>query len=157
MKTILTLLAFVLAAVALFAANPAPPNLSGQWRLDLDASTAMAPIPGAQMLVISQSPDDVQFQYERTDGSVLGDEGFETNWIRRQRFKTRTQLGYARARWEHDALVVETTVVLDAVGEQSYSYTERWSVSPDGKTLTQASSDGKKLVFERMPDKARKQ
>lgn len=157
MKTILILFTFVLLATALWAATPAPPNLSGQWRLDLDASTATAPVPGAQVLVLSQSPDDVQFQYQRIDGSVLASEAFETNWIRRQRFKTGTQLGYARARWEHDTLVVETTVVLDTMGEQSYNYTEQWSLSPDGKTLTQKSSDGKKLVFERMPQNTEKQ
>ncbi len=148
MNAILTFVVF-----ALFAAQTAVPNLAGRWRLDLDASTAPAPVPGAILLQVSQTDEDVQFQYENAQGSVLSGESFPTDWSSNRRFSTRTQIGYARAQWKDNQLLVETKVVLDVDGNQTFSYTERWSVSPDGKTLTEKSSDGKKLVFDRVPEK----
>jgi WD40-like Beta Propeller Repeat len=145
-----TILTFVLIAV--FAAQSAVPNLSGRWKLDRDASTGTPPVNDVVQLVINQSSDDVNFSYEGRDNSVLAAETFETDWIKEKRFATRTQIGYARARWDRNSLLVETTVVLNVEGTQSFSYEERWSLSPDGRTLTQTSSDGKKLVFERVPE-----
>lgn len=147
MNAIVTLVAF-----AIFAAQTAAPNLAGRWKLDLDASTGTPPVPGASLLIVSQSEDDMQFQWEGNNGSLLAGESFPTDWSSNRRFSTRTQVGYARAHWRDNQFVVETKVVMDVDGYQSFSYTERWTISRDGKTLTQTSSDGKKLVFERVPD-----
>ncbi len=147
MHCLTTLILFVL-----FAAQTAVPNLSGRWKLDLDASSAATPVPGATQLVVYQGEDDVQFQYEKADGSLLAEDRFSTDWRSERRFATRIQIGYARARWEGKQLLIETKVVMNVEGTQSYSYDERWSLSPDGKTLTQKSSDGKKLVYDRMPE-----
>lgn len=148
MKAVLSLVAF-----ALFAAQTSIPNLSGRWKLDMDASTGAPPVTGTSLVEVSQTEDDVQFQYESARGTVLAEETFPTDWSFNRRFATRTQIGRVRARWQGKQLIVETSVVLDVTGEQTFSYTENWSVSPDGRTLTQKSSDGKKLVFERVAEK----
>jgi hypothetical protein len=144
MKSIL-----LLVALLAFATHPGVPDLSGRWVLDPAASTGTPPVPSA-LVIISQTADDVRFDFENR-GETIASESFETNWQSSKRFSTRTQVGYARARWEKTQLLVETTVALNVEGTQSYSYSERWAVSPDRSTLTQISSDGTKLIFHRAP------
>jgi hypothetical protein len=145
----MNLLTIVLLAAVAVQGNGV--DLSGNWKLDRDASTDVAPVREMTNLVISQSPDGIRFDY--MDGAkVLATRTLEPDWIYRRSFSTRTVAGYTRARWNHNQLVVQNRGVLDLDGTQFYEDGERWSISTDGKTLTETASDGTHLVFDRIED-----
>ncbi len=132
----------LLACVAL-ASTAAPPDLSGHWNLEPLKSKGDTSQYSA--LHITQHGDQVDIQYFRGAQNV-GNDVFTTDGRERSRGSTRLGVSYAKARWDKKDLVVTTRTTLDESGNQTYSDTERWSLSPDGKTLTLKSSDTT-LVF----------
>lgn len=138
------LVALVLTLVA--AAQTGVPTLSGTWRLDRDLTTADLRWNKTTFLLVSQSEEGIRFDY--FDGQrSLGSETFVPDGQERPRYKTRLERAYARTRWDRNELVIVTRSFLDHFGYQSYSMTDRWELSPDGKTLTDKSSDGKAMVY----------
>jgi hypothetical protein len=57
-----------------------------------------------------------------------------------------------KAYWQGKNLIVQTKGILDVEGTQSFTLDDRWTLSNDGKTLTDHTSDGTKVVFTRQPD-----
>jgi hypothetical protein len=55
--------------------------------------------------------------------------------------QTKVDRVYYGARWVKGELVIVTRGFQDAMGTQSYSYTDRWVASSDGNTLTHTSAD----------------
>ena len=131
------------------------PNLSGTWKLDRDKTTADLSRDKTTQLVVSQTQEDVRFDYYEND-HLLGSDVFVPDGKERKRYETRVERAVSKARWHKGALLVTTWVYLDPQGYQSYTITDRWEVSPDGKTLTDKTSDGKKIVYQRAPEEKRR-
>ncbi len=126
-------------------------NLAGNWKLDYRQSTVDLTNESSNRLVISQMGDALRFDRYK-DAKLISTENIIADGKSRQRYKTRLEIAYVKARWEKGGLVLVTDSMLDNEGTQSYSTTERWEVSKDGKTLSKKTSDGV-LVFSREPEK----
>jgi hypothetical protein len=139
----------LLAAPALFAvtalAQSADPDFSGKWRLDPVRSTG-DPSHGA-LIEITQTGNSIEFSYR--DGA----ERFTADGKERQRYQSRFGVAYARARWDKGSLVISTRTILDDGGSQSFTDTERWSLSSEN-VLSLRTSDGKTLVYTKLPAEA---
>jgi len=147
----LLLLPFLL--FALFAC--AEPNITGTWKLDRDASTGSPSVQGASLLVITQSGDALTFDYyplkNGQRGDLLQSDGYTTDGLEHPGYKTRTYVTYLQAYWRKKQLVTRTRAIMDPEGYQTFTNENHWSLSEDGKTLTDKSSDGKKVVYSREP------
>jgi len=126
------------------AVSKSPPNLSGIWKLDRDLTTARYVTDDT--LVVRQSKTRVKFIYHTGD-KITGTDVFVTDGVEQNRYTTRIERAYYRARWKADELVVVTLHVLDALGYQSYRETDSWVLAKDGKTLIEKLSDGKVAVY----------
>ena len=123
------------------------PNLSGAWHLDPGRTTALHQ-PASATLTIEQAGTQLRYAYfengiQKYRGELI------TDGKERERYKTRVDRVYYRARWVKGELVIVTRGFQDAMGTQSYSYTDRWAVTSDGNTLTHTLSDRKVVVFVR--------
>jgi hypothetical protein len=141
----------LLCAVLIFAipAIAEVPDLCGSWKLDRDLTTADLRWNKISSLVIEQSQGEIRFDYFDRDKRHVGWETFLIDGKERHRYTTRMLRAYARARWSKNELEVITRVFLDVLGYQSYSETDWWRLSEDGRTLTNRSSDGKAMVYQR--------
>jgi len=129
-KRIFLLSIFLLSLVA-FAATP-PVNFSGMWTLNRaksDASPADAPKKSA--MKINQQAGRIEIWYYITDG--LGDHDWGSNYTLDGKVNHNS--------W--DGVEVKTsqgwdgsTLVFNVRRGANSEYKERWSLSPDGKTLT---------------------
>lgn len=148
------LCALVVFALTLFAETV--PNLSGTWKLDRDASTGEPAAKGASLLAIKQSDDDLAFDYFAANngqrGKLLQTSTYVTDGIQHSGYKIRTYVTYVRAYWRKSELVVQTKAVLDPDGYQTFTTEDHWSLSQDGNTLTDKSSDGTRAVYTRQPE-----
>ncbi len=153
----LTALVFALLCLASVAAGAqSVPYLGGDWKLDRDATTEDMRWNRTTNLHISQSEDDIRFDYY--DGRhLLGSDVFVADGHERPRYVTRIERAYARARWNKSGLEILTRSFLDLEGYRSYSMSDRWEISADGQQLVDKSSDGKVMVFTRMRDANPKQ
>ncbi len=152
-----TVLAVLLLASIAFAqgakAKPEPkvPNLSGTWKYNPIRSTTL-PAAGAALMVISHSGNHLHFSTFARDEEI-GAEEFTVDGKERTRYSGKLGTGYARARFDKNGvLVVTTRVFLDVEGTQSYSETDRWKLSDDGKTLTHTRTDDKVVVWDRQAE-----
>lgn len=155
MRRIVAVLLFSLAfATAVLNAQSAP-YLGGRWRLDRDLTTEDLTWNKTEVIEIRQSDDDVRFDYFDRNGHLFARDTFTTDWYERPRYVTRIERAYARARWDNGSLEILTRSFLDLEGYRSYSMSDRWELSPDGQELFDKSSDGKVMVFTKLPPVAR--
>ncbi|MBZ5647198.1 MAG: hypothetical protein LAN37_08260 [Acidobacteriia bacterium] len=137
-------LAVLLLVSPALSVSKSPPNLSGVWKLDRDLTTAR--YVKDDTLVVQQTKARVKFIYHSGD-RVTGTDVFVTDGKEQDRYTTRIERAYYRARWKADKLVVVTQHVLDALGYQTYKETDSWVLDKDGKTLTEKLSDGNVAVY----------
>ncbi len=138
-----------------FLAQPAP-NLSGTWQFDPTASTGQPAAKGASFLVVSQSGDELTFDYYGVSagkrGKLVESAHLSADGRRHAGNKIRTYTSYVTAYWNRNKLVVQSKAVLDPDGYQTFSTEDRWSLSNDGNTLTDSSSDGTQTIYRRQPN-----
>lgn len=140
-RIVLTGLLLVSTALAV---SKSPPNFAGVWKLDRDLTTAK--YVKDDTLVVHQTKTRVRFIYHSGD-KITGTDVFITDGKEQDRYTTRIERAFYRARWKDDALVIVTLHVLDVFGYQSYRETDSWVLDKDGKTLTEKLSDGKVAVY----------
>jgi hypothetical protein len=129
MKQLLSTL-FIITAAANMALAGDKPNFSGTWKLDMDKSS-FGPIPPPESMtrrVDHKDPDiSVEMSITGPDLSMsfrYSTDGKETaNSFMGADFKS-------KAVWEGKALVIHN--IVDAANKS----TNKWSLSDDGKTLT---------------------
>jgi hypothetical protein len=154
-RVVSVLLLTALLALAAAASKPsksakapkgAPVNFTGTWKLDVLKSKIKSAGRGANKLVINQTPEEIQIDYFTGDED-LGSDVFLTNGHERQRYVTHYERAFCRVQFHNKEMIVSTRGVLDVSGTQQYTDTETWTLSPDGKTLTNDQKDGNVLVF----------
>ncbi len=147
---LMPLLAVVLA-VGLGQAR-ARTNLSGTWKMDAEKSEfGHGPAPDSRMDRITY--DDPNLKDTITQSNRQGEMTYDMIYTTDGKTSTNTVRGNqvkSIARWEGDELVIESKVGMRA------EIKDRWSLSPDGKTLTlqrhmsnPMSATDQKLVFEK--------
>lgn len=147
----LTALIVLALAVGLSRAH-ARTNFSGTWKMVPDKSEfGHGPAPDSRIDRISH--EDPNFKDTITQGNRQGEISYDMVYSTDGKPSTNTVRGNqvkSVARWEGDDLVIESKVGMRA------EVKDRWSLSPDGKTLTierhmsnPIGSTDQKLVFER--------
>ncbi|MFB3917597.1 MAG: hypothetical protein ACE14M_12760 [Terriglobales bacterium] len=143
--------AVLLCCSIAYAAEPKSyPDLSGNWALDPVNSTADPIYMQASRIVITQSRTYLQFEF-RSGQRLVAREYYTADGKERPRYSTRLESASAKAIFQKGQLVITTRSALDNEGLQQYTETDRWYVSPDGKTLTNKMSDGKLRVYQKKP------
>jgi hypothetical protein len=142
MQTLSRAFATVVAAVALAAAPAAAqaPNLSGEWELDVAASSfGGRPGPQKQLLKVEHAEPALKTittstteRGERTQTATYATDGAET--------KNPGMMGSesaSTAKWDKGALAITTKMSIQG---NDITANETWTLSDGGKTLTIARS-----------------
>lgn len=135
------LVAAVLAMCAL--AQPAPkPNFSGEWHMDAAKSDfGKFQMPTTLIRVIVQKDPDLTI--DTTQRGVNGEQTSRV-YYRTDGVETVNHLssgvGTSHAFWDGNTLVIRTT--MKSRNDVDIEMEERWTLSPDGKTLTTTSHIG---------------
>jgi len=145
---IVAMLAFVWSAVPTLAQSAPAPNLSGTYKLNLAKSRQAAGIKiKPETLIVTTSRSIVEFRYTANGENpttrkyvVDGDEHFLQELVSSpNHFRS-----YYTSKWKGGALVTQIRMRMETsdtprVGETEGDHvTERWSLSPDHRVLTQS-------------------
>jgi hypothetical protein len=131
------LTAFALLVVVAGAVQ-AKPNFSGDWKLNVEKSD-FGPMPPPTTLTMKVDHTDPEVKVTTAMSGAQGDMTVDATYNTEGK-ETTNQFGpmqsKSTANWEGDDLVVNTK--LDANGTE-ITIKGKWTLSADGKTLTQAS------------------
>jgi hypothetical protein len=158
MARTMAVLSLVLSTVVCFAVqkSAAVPNFAGTWKLDLIHSTAGPEYLQASSIVVTpyDTGSDRKLQFEFMGGEKLLSRAVYT--LDGREYPTysnrKVAKAYVSARINKSALVVRTRTVLDLDDTQEYTETSTWSVSSDGKVLTDKTTDGKLVCYVKQAD-----
>lgn len=140
--------------------NPSPdqaqrPDFSGIWKLKLDQSKLVVPMPLRAMLKIDhQDPRLVDISvFNYSDGTTVRDI-FEMTTSGEKFFNfVRGERVTSRAEWHGSELLIESWLKL---GERDLHFRDHWFLSQSGDTLTMQHRDddlaGQVAVFARSAD-----
>jgi hypothetical protein len=138
MKKLMSTL-FVIAAAAGMAMAADKPDFSGSWKMDADKST-FGPMPPPTSMTCKISHKDPDLSIEQSQSGAQGDQTMSFKYSTDGKETTNSLMGNdvkSKAAWEGKVLVVKSS--LDAGGTE-VKLTSKYSLSDDGKTLTQALS-----------------
>jgi hypothetical protein len=138
MKKLMSTL-FVIAAAANMAVAGDKPDFSGSWKMDADKSQ-FGPIPAPTSMTCKISHKDPDLSIEQQQSGAQGDQTMSFKYSTDGKETTNSLMGNdvkSKAAWEGKVLVVKSS--LDAGGTE-VKLTSKYSLSDDGKTLTQALS-----------------
>lgn len=137
MKKILTV-AFLLAAFALVSFAADKPNFSGEWTCDL-AKSDFGPIPPPSTMTRKVEHNDPAMTVtEATTGGPQGDMTRTSKYTTDGSETSNDMMGSqakSTAKWDGNNLVIATKA--DFQGNE-ITINSKWSLSDDGKTLTDA-------------------
>ena len=133
----LHLIRFTLIACGLAAAAfAAPPNFTGDWKLNAGKSDfGQWPAPSSMTQKVTHSEPKLTVAVKQS--SEMGD--FDTNASYTTDGKECTNPGFQGAelksivKWDGDALTIETK---GKFGDNDFTMKDKWTLSPDGKALT---------------------
>jgi hypothetical protein len=134
MKKLMSTL-FVIAAAANMAMAADKPDFSGNWKLDADKSTfgPMPPPTSMTRKVVHKDPDLAVDQAQSGD---QGDQNTSMKYSTDGKETTNSMMGNdvkSKAVWEGKTLVITSAANF---GGADVKLTDKWSLSDDGKTLT---------------------
>ncbi|HVO99074.1 MAG TPA: hypothetical protein VMT15_13445 [Bryobacteraceae bacterium] len=136
MKTLMSTL-LVIAAASTMAVAGDKPDFSGTWKLDADKSV-FGPMPPPNTLVSKIKHNDPDLVVETTQDGAQGEQTSTAKYSTDGKETTNMVQGNevkSKATWDGKVLVVNSN--LDAGGAQ-VKFVAKFSLSDDGKTLTQA-------------------
>ena len=126
----------LIAAAAILAASAgAAPNLSGEWKLNLQKSNYGA-IPAALEVTRKVKLSGINLSMSTDQKTAQRDSTSELNYTTDGKVcinKVTNGDSKGTARWDGAALVIESS---QQNGPQELKSREVWTLSPDGKTLT---------------------
>ncbi len=153
-RNVAVLLLLALAGTgAMAAAKDMPVNFSGTWKLNMKKSKGAPDWRPDTVLVVLQSPYQVHFAYFLNADVEKPFQNYDyvTNGKERQLYAVATEIAYGSAHWNNKNILEVRThhVVRAEVADTDWTETDVWTLSADGKTLTNKSSDGKILVYDK--------
>jgi len=138
MKKLMSTL-FVIAAAANMAVAGDKPDFSGNWKMDADKSV-FGPMPPPTSMTCKITHKDPDLSIEQQQSGAQGDQTMMFKYSTDGKETTNSLMGNdvkSKAAWDGKVLVVKSS--LDAGGTE-VKLTSKYSLSDDGKTLTQALS-----------------
>ena len=141
MRTLLTTL-LVMTTVAGMAVAADKPNFSGDWSIDATKSD-FGPMPPPATMTRKVDHSDPALSYtEATTGGPQGDQTITMKCSTDGKETTNEMMGNpvkTTAKWDGDALVIAAKA--DFQGNE-ITLTDKWTLSADGKVLTDARHIG---------------
>ncbi len=138
MKKLMSTL-FVIAAAAGIAMAADKPDFSGNWKLDADKSV-FGPIPPPTSLTSKIDHKDPDLSITTTQSGAQGDRTDTMKYSTDGKETTNSMMGSdvkTKAVWDGKILVITSN---PNFGGAEMKLTNKYSLSDDGKTLTQALS-----------------
>jgi len=156
-KTLGVLLLGALAFASPAASKDRQIDFSGTWKLNMKLSKGAPDWRPDTVLVVLQSPYQIHFTYFlNADASKpFQNNDYVTNGKESQLYATGNETAYGSARWtSKNMLQIRTHHQVRAeVADTDWTETDTWTLSEDGKTLTNKVSDGKVLIYDKQKDK----
>ena len=136
MKSLITAL-FVIAATAAVALAADQPDFSGTWKMDPAKSVfGPQPPPTSMTLVIDYKDPDLSVNQSSTGPD--GDQNLLSKYSTDGKETVNNFMGTdvkSKGHWDDKVLVIDSSL---EPGGMSIKLTSKWSLSDDGKTLTDA-------------------
>ncbi len=128
-------------------------DFSGTWKLDMQKSRGAPDWRPDTVLVVLQSPYQIHFTYflNQDAKQAFENHDYVTNGKETKLYATGPEEAYASVRWtSKNVLQVRTHHLVRAeIADTDWTETDIWTLSDDGKTLTNKLSDGKTIVYDR--------
>jgi len=141
------------AAGAMAASKNQQIDFSGTWKLNMQKSKGPPDWRPDTVLVVLQSPYQIHFVYFLNADAVSPFESrdYVTNGKEAQVYSTGPETAYASARWtsKYVLLVRLHHLVRAEIADTDWTETDTWTLSDDGKTLINKTSDGKIIVYDK--------
>lgn len=134
MKKLMSTL-FVIAAAAGMAMAADKPDFSGSWKMDADKST-FGPMPPPTSLTRKIAHKDPDVSVEEARSGAQGDMNMTMKYSTDGKETTNSLMGNdvkSKAAWDGKALVITSNANF---GGADVKLTNKWTLSDDGKTLT---------------------
>jgi hypothetical protein len=148
-----TLLLALAAAGAMAATKDKLVDFSGTWKLNMQKSKGAPDWRPDTVLVVLQSPYQIHFTYFLNGDAPQPFENHDyvTNGKEAQLYVTGPETAYASVRWTSKRVLQVRMhhVVRSEVADTDWNETYTWTLSDDGKTLINKSSDGKTIVYDK--------
>lgn len=130
--------AFLLLAAAttlVTAQAQSKANFSGEWKLNASKSE-FGPMPAPNSRTDKIKHEDPSLKVSTSSSTQAGDFNIDLNYTTDGKETTNEIRGNqvkSTAKWEGDALVINSK---GSFGGNDITITDKWTLSPDGKTLT---------------------
>lgn len=139
MHRLISILFCILTALATAAVLPAKPNFSGNWKLNNQKSN-LGPMPAPTSLTEKITHKDPDLTAATSSiGGPQGDLNYDVTYNTGGK-ETTNHFGdheaKSTAKWDGDALSIDTKVDF---GQGEMTIHAKWTLSPDGKVLTQTA------------------
>jgi hypothetical protein len=152
-NTVTVLLLTLVAVGAPAATKDRVVDFTGTWKLNMKKSKGAPDWRPDTVLVVLQSPHQIHFTYFLNDDARQPFESHDyvTNGKETKLYAAATEEAYASVRWtSKNVLQVRTHhLVRHEIADTDWNETDTWTISDDGKTLTNKLSDGKFIVYDR--------
>ena len=127
----------LVAVLATFAAAADKPDFSGAWKLDPDKSN-FGPMPAPDKMERKVSHKDPSLSVDESRSGAQGDMAMSFKYTTDGKESTNSFMGQdmkSTAAWDGSALVINSKADF---GGAEVKITSKWSLSADGKVLTDA-------------------
>ena len=134
MKKLMSTL-FVIAAAANMAIAADKPDFSGSWKMDADKSV-FGPMPPPTSMTRTVDHKDPVLSVATVSSGPQGDQNTTFKYSTDGKETTNSMMGNdvkSTASWEGKTLVIKSAANF---GGADYKLTNKWTLSDDGKTLT---------------------
>jgi len=128
-------------------------DFSGTWKVNMKKSRGAPDWRPETVLVVLQSPYQIHFTYfiNEDASQPFENHDYVTNGKETKLYATGAEIAYASVRWTSKSVLEVRMhhVVRSEVADTDWTETDTWTLSDDGKTLTNKVSDGKVMVYDK--------
>jgi hypothetical protein len=135
LSTVLSTL-FVIAAAASLAMAADKPDFSGDWKMDVDKSVVPPPMPAPTAMTRKIDHKDPDLSVNESSSGPQGDMNLTLKYSTDGKETTNSLMGNdvkSKAAWDGKVLVITSNANF---GGADVKLTNKWTLSDDGKTLT---------------------
>jgi len=143
------LVVILLLVGMLSAATKTNSDLVGTWKFVPAKSNGGQSFPPETTLVVKEHASRIYFEYW-ANNHVFRRDAYRTDGTAEKAYTTPNETVTVQGKMRKNELIITTYHIMEnEIGSQSFSETDRWVLSDEGKVLTGKSSDTKHVVFER--------
>ena len=152
-NTLVTVLLALTAVNAMAASKDRVIDFSGTYKINMQKSKGAPDWRPDTVLVVLQSPYQVHFVYFVNSDAVSPFESHDyvTNGKESKLYAAATEEVYASTKWTSKYVLLVRTrhLVRNEIADTDWTEVDTWTLSDDGKTLTNKGADGKILVYDK--------